>query len=150
MDMQFLLGLGIDEPTAAVILETAASETDERLRTAGEGAEALRLRDKFGYALERSLEREGARNIRAARAALDYEWDGCDFEMYPVGLCDAVSKLKHDEPYLFFGGVSGIYETMPRCAFVGIVPVEPSDTDLDSDVTDGLSYSEYMRLYHSV
>lgn len=145
MDLQFLSGLGVDEAAAAAIIEAAQTEADERLKALGTDAEARRLRDKFGYALCRSLERMGARNIKAAGAALDFEWDGNDFDDFPCGLLEAVEKLRLEAPYLFFGGVGGVYEDIPAHSFVGIVPVEPSDEELPE-----ISYSEYMRLKRGV
>lgn len=152
MDKEFLLGLGVDESAAEAIIDEASREVGESVNAAVAEAvscaEKRRIDDKFEGSLRRALERAGARNMNAARAALAYEWDGEDFDDAPRGLDEAVKKLRDDEPYLFFGGSHSFCDSVPRRRFIGITPVESIDDDEDENYGGAgreLTYSEYVR-----
>lgn len=133
MDIEFLIGLGISEEVAERILNIHESELIE--------AEKKRISDKVAMAVKNMLENEGTVNFRAAAAVLDFEHSGDDFESEPVGLADAVSKLKAEAPYLFRDKSR---ETQKIYTFTGITPAAAADTEAEEGE---LTYSEYMRMY---
>lgn len=157
MDRSFLTSLGIGDDVADAILVEAErctkaavdkatsfikAEFEEKLRTSSEEAKRTLLQQKLDFAIERELSKAGARNIKAAKAVLNYTYDGGDFEGAPEGLTDAVRSLAEAEPYLF--GSDYAYSGDKSLSFVGISPAEGSDDDF---MASDLTYSEFLRLY---
>ncbi|HOQ15067.1 MAG TPA: phage scaffolding protein [Bacillota bacterium] len=157
MDKSFLLSLGIGDDAADAILAEAErsikaavdeatslikAEFEEKLRAFSEEAKRSLLWQKLDFAIERELSKAGARNIKAAKAILNFTYDGGDFEGTPEGLTEAVRSLAEAEPYLF--GSDYAYGGDKALSFVGISPAEESDDDF---MASDLTYSEYLRLY---
>lgn len=157
MDKSFLMPLGIGDDVADAILAEVERSTkaavdeatslikaefEEKLRASSEKAQRALLEQKLKFAIERELSKAGARNIKAAKAVLNYTYDGGDFEGTPAGLTEAVRSLAEAEPYLF--GSDYAYSGRKALSFVGIAPAEESDDDF---MASDLTYSEYLRLY---
>ena len=136
MNLEFLIGLGIEEAAAKAILAQFEAEVSE--------LEKKRIGDKYSLCLHSALKNAGTVNVKAAAAVIPFEFTGEDFDTEPVGLTDAVLKLKEEAPYLFFDEKS--YDKGEIYTFVGISPAAAADTDTDAKE---LSYSEYMRLYRN-
>ncbi|MCD7747334.1 MAG: phage scaffolding protein [Firmicutes bacterium] len=133
MDIDYLLSLGIEGERADALLEAVNSEL--------EAAEKRRVSDKYASTLDGLLKSAGALNVKAARAVLNYDFDGNDFDGIPDGLDEAVTLLKLEAPYLFESG-GEISDEREIYTFVGISPAEACDGEVSGE---DMTYSEFMR-----
>ena len=136
MDLEFLIGLGVDAEAGNAIMAQFEKELSEM--------NARRISDKYSLCVNYALLYAGAVNVKAAAAVLEHEFTGEDFDTEPEGLKEAIDKLCEDAPYLFREKETKKKEDI--YTFVGITPAAAVDTDTDAGE---LSYSEYMRLYRN-
>ncbi|MDU4596451.1 phage scaffolding protein [Clostridium botulinum] len=109
-------------------LKNQIEELQNTNKTAKEEYEGKISKMQFNYAIEKTLEKAGAKNSKAVEALLDREKIKLDGETL-IGLEDQINNLKESDPYLF--GEDKIISPKP-----GDGKSDPGDSDLAAKIAE--------------